>query len=213
MAEMTAEVHATGLVDPRAVRVALARSMTIVGMAAIVVEPGEPSSGPGTAGMIGSVRVDGAPVSLSLERRNRDHVVLVEGVGSGASRSTVIMLPFVPAAGSGAGVAVREVLVDGWRIELEIESAQRAALRERARIGRGDGVRAGPMEMLATIPGRVLAVQIAEGDAVVAGQALVVVEAMKMQNELRATRDGVVGRVAVGPGETIEVGDLLLVLE
>ena len=51
------------------------------------------------------------------------------------------------------------------------------------------------------------------GEAVVAGQQLLVVEAMKMQNELRAPRDGVVSRVAVAPGETIEIGDLLLVLE
>jgi glutaconyl-CoA decarboxylase len=51
------------------------------------------------------------------------------------------------------------------------------------------------------------------GDAVVASQQLLVVEAMKMQNELRAPRDGTITRVAVGAGENIEVGDLLLVLE
>jgi glutaconyl-CoA decarboxylase len=50
------------------------------------------------------------------------------------------------------------------------------------------------------------------GDAVTAGQQLLVVEAMKMQNELRAPRDGTVERVAVGAGRTIEVGDLLLVI-
>jgi biotin carboxyl carrier protein len=47
----------------------------------------------------------------------------------------------------------------------------------------------------------------------VAGEQLLVVEAMKMQNELRAPRDATVTRVAVGDGQTIEVGDLLLVLE
>jgi biotin carboxyl carrier protein len=50
------------------------------------------------------------------------------------------------------------------------------------------------------------------GDAVEAGQALLVVEAMKMQNELRAPHGGVVERVAVGEGATIEHGDLLVVL-
>jgi biotin carboxyl carrier protein len=48
---------------------------------------------------------------------------------------------------------------------------------------------------------------------VVAGQQLLAVEAMKMQNELRAPRDGTIDRVAVAPGRTIEVGDLLLVIE
>ena len=54
---------------------------------------------------------------------------------------------------------------------------------------------------------------VAAGDEVVAGQQLLVVEAMKMQNELRAPRDGTVRRVAVAAGETSEIGDLLLVLE
>ncbi len=46
-----------------------------------------------------------------------------------------------------------------------------------------------------------------------AGQQLLVLEAMKMQNELRASRDGTVDRVAIAVGETVEVGDLLLVIE
>jgi biotin carboxyl carrier protein len=50
------------------------------------------------------------------------------------------------------------------------------------------------------------------GDAVVAGQQLLVVEAMKMQNELRAPRDGTIDRVGIAPGVNIEVGDLLVVI-
>jgi biotin carboxyl carrier protein len=55
-------------------------------------------------------------------------------------------------------------------------------------------------------------VAVIAGDVVEAGQTLLVVEAMKMQNELRAPRDGVVERVAIGVGETIDLGDLLVVL-
>ena len=62
------------------------------------------------------------------------------------------------------------------------------------------------------IPGRVVAVAVAPGDVVAAGQTLLVVEAMKMQNELRTPRDGTVERVAVGVGETIDLGDLLMVI-
>jgi biotin carboxyl carrier protein len=62
------------------------------------------------------------------------------------------------------------------------------------------------------IPGRVAAVRVTVGDTVEAGAALLVVEAMKMQNELRASRAGTVERVAVAAGETIELGDLLVVL-
>ena len=66
--------------------------------------------------------------------------------------------------------------------------------------------------MRAIIPGRVVSVSVVPGDEVVAGQQLLVVEAMKMQNELRAPRAGTVDSVATGAGRTIEVGDLLLVL-
>ncbi len=110
------------------------------------------------------------------------------------------------------GVVRREVVVDGWRIELEVESAARAALRERARRGEAGVGHGGPTEVRAIIPGRIVSVSVEPGDAVVAGQQLLVVEAMKMQNELRSPRDGVVARVAVAPGQTIEIGDVLLVV-
>ena len=45
-----------------------------------------------------------------------------------------------------------------------------------------------------------------------AGGRLLAVEAMKMENEVRAPRDGMVERVAVGPGETVDLGDLLVVI-
>jgi len=105
-----------------------------------------------------------------------------------------------------------EVLVEGWRFEVAVESERRAALRERARRGDAGAALAGPVEVRAIIPGRVVAVAVAQGDTVTAGQQLLVVEAMKMQNELRAPRDGTVESIAVGPGRTIEVGDVLLVL-
>jgi biotin carboxyl carrier protein len=70
----------------------------------------------------------------------------------------------------------------------------------------------GPVEVRAIIPGRIVALNAAPGDAVPAGQQLLVLEAMKMQNELRAPREGTVDRVAVAVGEDVEVGDLLLVV-
>jgi biotin carboxyl carrier protein len=105
-----------------------------------------------------------------------------------------------------------EVVVDGWRFELEVEDAGQADLRARATRARAAGVGSGPFEVHAMIPGRVAAVAVAVGDSVTVGQTLLVVEAMKMQNELRAPRDGVVERVSVGVGETIDLGDLLVVL-
>lgn len=124
----------------------------------------------------------------------------------------VLILPMEPAPAQPSGVERREVVIGGWRIEVTIEPEARASLRERARRDRADAGSGGPTKVHAIIPGVVVAVSVAPGDAVVAGQQLLVVEAMKMQNELRAPRDGTIEQVAVGAGSTIEVGDLLLVL-
>jgi biotin carboxyl carrier protein len=115
-----------------------------------------------------------------------------------------------PAAPS--GVERVEVVIDGWRFEVEREPASRAELRDRARRGRAEAGHSGPTNVHAIIPGVVVSVSVAPGDAVAAGQQLLVVEAMKMQNELRAPRDGTVEQVAVGAGARIDVGDLLVVL-
>ena len=63
------------------------------------------------------------------------------------------------------------------------------------------------------MPGLVVKVEVAEGDQVVNGQALVVVEAMKMENELRADIEGRVKRVRVGPGQTVEKNQVLIEFE
>jgi biotin carboxyl carrier protein len=105
-----------------------------------------------------------------------------------------------------------EVVVDGWRFELVVEEAARAELRARARRDRGGAAKSGPLEIRAMIPGRIAAVAVIAGDSVEIGQTLLVIEAMKMQNELRAPRDGRVDRVSVGVGETIDLGDVLVVL-
>jgi biotin carboxyl carrier protein len=119
-----------------------------------------------------------------------------------------------PETGSQApGVVRREVLVEGWRVVVEIEPAARARLRERASRAEGAGARGVASELHAMIPGRVLFIGVAVGDAVVAGQAVMIIEAMKMQNELRVPRAGVVSRIVVAPGGTVELGDLLMALE
>jgi len=123
----------------------------------------------------------------------------------------------LPAAGTSTahpepGRTRLEVVVDGWRFEFVIDDADRADLRARAARGRDHQSQHGPTQVRAIIPGRVVTVAVAAGDTVEAGQQLLTVEAMKMQNELRSPRDGVVDRVAVAPGATVEPGDILLVL-
>ena len=67
--------------------------------------------------------------------------------------------------------------------------------------------------MTAPMPGKVVRVLVATGDVVETSQGLVVVEAMKMQNELKATRPGRVIEIRAREGETVGAGDTLVVLE
>ncbi len=105
-----------------------------------------------------------------------------------------------------------EVVVDGWRFELEVETVRRAEIRQRATRGGGAAVGSGPIEIRAMIPGRVVSVAVAVGDRVEAGQTILVIEAMKMQNDLRAPHAGTIERLTVGAGETITLGQVLGVL-
>jgi len=112
------------------------------------------------------------------------------------------------------GLRTIEVIVDGWRFELVVEDETRAVLRERASKVRGAVAGAGGrLEIRAIIPGRVASVAVNPGDRVEAGQTLLAVEAMKMQNELRAPRSGTVARIPATAGATVELGDVLVVLE
>ena len=70
----------------------------------------------------------------------------------------------------------------------------------------------GPQEVRAPIPGKVVSVAVAAGARVAAGQPLLVLEAMKMENQLCAEGDGTVESVQVGPGDTVEGGQVLIVL-
>jgi biotin carboxyl carrier protein len=82
-----------------------------------------------------------------------------------------------------------------------------------ARAGaRGAGGRKG-QQVTAYMPGRVVTLLVKEGDAVGPGQGLVVLEAMKMENEIQAEQEGVVKRIFVEQGQTVEGGDPLFELE
>jgi biotin carboxyl carrier protein len=70
----------------------------------------------------------------------------------------------------------------------------------------------GPQRLLAPMPGKVVRVLVNKGDPVRARQPLAVIEAMKMENELRAGRDGVVAELPVSPGQSVEAGTLIAVI-
>ncbi len=198
---------------PRAVRVTIAPSTRIEGDPSMTVEPA-PDPAQALAGReipdSDDPLVDGVPVPARLERFGRDRARLTLGDGGDPLRLPIVIGE--SRVDRARGTVVREIVVRGWRVEVEVEPERRAALRERARRGAGQTSHGGPLEVHAIIPGRVVAVSVKPGESVEAGQQLLVVEAMKMQNELRAPREGTIERVGVEVGQTIEVGDLLVVI-
>jgi biotin carboxyl carrier protein len=99
------------------------------------------------------------------------------------------------------------VWLDGRLYDLEIEDTRRA------RRGLRGGGAGGPQTLKAPMPGKVVKHLVAVGDRVSAGQGVVVVEAMKMENELRAPAEGVVKALPAAEGTPVEAGAPLVVLE
>jgi biotin carboxyl carrier protein len=84
------------------------------------------------------------------------------------------------------------------------------SLRTRRAAG---GAEAGPQKITAPMPGKIVRVMVAVGDEVKAGQGVIVMEAMKMQNEMKSPKDGKVQKIKTSEGSTVNPGDTLAVIE
>lgn len=123
---------------------------------------------------------------------------------------------------------VLSLLIDGraWRVVLDTEAGEpslhladeriaygvndpRSLKARRARAAGADG----PKAIKASMPGRVVRVLAQKGDPVEAHQGVVVIEAMKMQNELKSPKEGKVAELRVAPGDTVAAGDVLAIIE
>ena len=100
-----------------------------------------------------------------------------------------------------------EAWVGGSRLLIEVRDRRRLSRRRNA------SAESGPNQVRMPMPGKVLAVHVADGDRVQLGQSLVIVEAMKMQNQLRAPRDGVVKGLRIKAGDAVPAGATLAVVE
>lgn len=100
-----------------------------------------------------------------------------------------------------------EQIVNGSPLAVELFDPR--ALRPR----QGSGASAGRVSISAPMPGKVIRLLAAAGDAVEAGQGLIVVEAMKMQNEMKSPKAGRVVEARAKPGSTVAAGEVLMVVE
>ncbi|MBI2116830.1 MAG: biotin/lipoyl-binding protein [candidate division NC10 bacterium] len=102
------------------------------------------------------------------------------------------------------------VLVDGQPFQVEIQDEQQRRLRAAA--GKGE-TKTGKRIVTAPMPGKVVKLLVKPGDAVQPGDGIVVVEAMKMENELKASTAGTVKEIRVEEGKAVSGGEVLVVIE
>ena len=105
------------------------------------------------------------------------------------------------------GTDAARVSVDGTDVTVRVARLTTPGRHGAAAHGRADG------QVRAPMPGRVVRVPVVQGQAVAARQAVVVVEAMKMENELRAPRAGTVRALHVQSGDSVDAGQLLVELD
>ena len=110
------------------------------------------------------------------------------------------------------------ITVNGKTYEVSVEengaaapaAAPAAASSAPAKAAPAPSAPAGAEKVTAPMPGTVLAVKVAVGQAVKKGETVVLLEAMKMENEIPAPRDGVIASISVNKGSSVRAGDLLV---
>jgi biotin carboxyl carrier protein len=102
------------------------------------------------------------------------------------------------------------VLIGG---ELHVVTVQDERTRKMAKVEKSQDAHAGEAIIKAPMPGMVREVQVNVGDSVVVKQGVLILEAMKMQNELRTPKAGTVKEIRVKPGDKVEQGQVLLIVK
>ena len=139
--------------------------------------------------------IDGEPMHVDavLTRRNVISLI-VDGVAYEVKREV---------AGNDQYVWVRSA-----RFKTEVRDP-RSLRSRRAAAGPGEG----PQKLVAPMPGKVVRLIAKAGEPIEAGKGVLVVEAMKMQNELKATKSGTVQKIMVAEGANVNAGDVLAIIE
>jgi biotin carboxyl carrier protein len=171
-----------------------------------------------------SVKVAGRDRLVELEEREGALRLTVDGAASPNPIDAWRAEPGVWVLRQGTAQAVAQVDGAGGKLTVELRAAGRdpvvvsaevtdaRSARAAALAGRVQASAAGPLTVRSPIPGRVVKLLVRPGDRVGANQATVVVEAMKMENELRAPRAGTVQDVRCVEGAAVEAGQDLVVI-
>jgi biotin carboxyl carrier protein len=150
------------------------------------------------------------PAGAAYENEQPAHAELSEIEGSPVHMVKIGTRVFRVVTEKKPGRGRYRLWVDGYRFEVEALDERTRAIRD---LSAANAVPAGPAPVLAPMPGLIVRVNVSPGDIVEAGQGVIVMEAMKMENELRSAAAGVVKSVRVKPGVAVERGATLVELE
>lgn len=156
------------------------------------------------------VIIDGRPAKLTLngsEFRYEREGVVVEGQASIIEVEPGIYSVLIGERSWEVKLAYGHAEASGRRMEIEVIDPRRRRPASSAKLGHG------PQTIAAPMPGKVIRVLASEGESVEAGQGLVVVEAMKMQNEMKAPKAGRVVSLRAREGAAVGAGEPLAVIE
>ncbi len=164
-----------------------------------------------------AVEIDGEICTLDLARTGEVASYMIKGaIDSSGSASIAELAPgsfSVLLANRSFDVRIArsadalEVWVGTQRHVVSVADA-----RDRPAKSRKAGA-SGPVELRAQMPGKIIRLMVQPGATVEAGQGLIVVEAMKMQNEMKSPKDGTVSKIHAMEGSTVVAGQALLVVE
>jgi biotin carboxyl carrier protein len=170
------------------------------------------------------VEVNGRIRRVSLQRTGARFVVSVDG----RTRQVDVARPAGAATGNNAARALSLIFETGATFDVGIApdpgtgllnvrvgTVSCAVALDAGRRRRKDdepGHGSGPQRLVAPMPGKIVRVDVTPGEFVRARQTVVVIEAMKMENELRSGRDGTVDELHVREGALVEAGELLVVI-
>jgi biotin carboxyl carrier protein len=167
------------------------------------------------AGRVRQVDVQRVDGRFRVSVDGREHVVDVRRIDAN-TMSLLMARPEPDAAAAAPGAASYAVTfaTDPATRQLVVgvgATTVPVALNGRRRSGRKDDSApgAGPQRIVAPMPGKIVKVLVSKGDAVRARQPLVVIEAMKMENELRAAGAGAVAELHVQEGQSVDAGTLV----
>jgi biotin carboxyl carrier protein len=157
------------------------------------------------------VELNGDPKEVALTREGRNVTATVDGreyvLDASEPEPGVFLLKHNGRLFE-AFVDEKTVTISGRLFDINVIDPKR--LRGSATAGEHDHAHA---EIRSAMPGKVVRILKAAGDTVTKGEGVIVVEAMKMQNELKSPKDGTVGEFKVTEGTTVGAGDVLVVIE